>query len=205
MPEAEFFRPKTSQPEIKPPKYLCPMKGRLLTITVKQDIHKYITESLQSEIVKTERDSTLMNIIKPHLCLEAEAWELEPIPEGFVQLQIELPDLRQVYEARSGKKYYCDTLFRDHITEEGLKKVRNFFKRTYNDKFLTFLAGWVERQHFDNETSDEEKRIQVTSGIVAFFNNYHIDFDEKMIEARRKAWIRYQEKVENYKVSPAFN
>lgn len=181
------------------------MKGRLLTITVKQDIHKYITESLQSEIVKTERDSTLMNIIKPHLCLEAEAWELEPIPEGFVQLQIELPDLRQVYEARSGKKYYCDTLFRDHITEEGLKKVRNFFKRTYNDKFLTFLAGWVERQHFENETSDEEKRIQVTSGIVAFFNNYHIDFDEKMIEARRKAWIRYQEKVENYKVSPAFN
>ena len=142
------------------------MKGRILTITVKQDIHKYITESLQSDIVKTERDSTLMNIIKPYLCLDAEPWELEPIPDDYTKLQIELPDLRQVYEARSGKIYYCDTLFRDHITEEGLKKVRNYFKRNYNNKFLTVLAGWVERQHFDNENSEEEKRIQVTTGIV---------------------------------------
>lgn len=181
------------------------MKGRLLTITVKQDIHKYITESLQSEIVKTERDSTLMNIIKPYLCLEAEAWELEPIPEGFVQLQIELPDLRQVYEARSGKKYYCDTLFRDHITEEGLKKVRSYFKRTFNDKFLTFLAGWVEYQNVANETSENEKRVQITKGIVAFFNNYHITFNESMIEARRKAWIRYLEKLEENRVSAASN
>ena len=181
------------------------MKGRILTITVKQDIHKYITESLQSDIVKPERDSELITNIKPYLCLEPDEWESEPIQEGYTQLQIELPDLRQVYEARSGKMYYCDTLFRDHITEEGLKKVRSYFKRIYNDKFLTFLAGWVERQHFDNETAPEEKRIQVTSGIVAFFNNYHITFDEKMIEARRKAWIRYQEKLENNKVSAAFN
>lgn len=181
------------------------MKGRLLTITVKCEIHKYLTEPLQSNIVKTERNSELIDTIKPYLCLEPDEWELEPIQEGYTQLQIELPDLRKVYEARNGKMYYCDTLFRDHITYEGLKKVRNYFKRTYNDKFYTFLAGWVERQHYDNENAAEEKRIQVTSGIVAFFNNYHIDFNEKMIEARRKAWIRYLNKLENYKVSPAFN
>ena len=181
------------------------MKGRLLTITVKQDIHKYITESLQSEIVRPEKGSELMEVIKPHLCLEADPWELEPIPEGFVQLQIELPDLRQVYEARSGKMYYCDTLFRDHITEDGLKKVRNYFKRTFNNKFLTFLAGWVEYQNVANETAEEERRIQVTKGIVAFYNNYHITFDESMIEARRKAWIRHLEKLEKNKVSAASN
>ena len=96
-------------------------------------------------------------------------------------------------------------MFKYIMLYEGLKKVRNYFKRTYNDKFYTFLAGWVERQHYDNENAAEEKRIQVTSGIVAFFNNYHIDFNEKMIEARRKAWIRYLKKLENYKVSPAFN
>ena len=99
----------------------------------------------------------------------------------------------------------CDTRFRDHITLEGLKKVRSYFKRTYNDRFMTFLAGWVERQHFDNSNSEEERRIQVTSGIAAFFNNYHITFDERMIESRRKAWLRYQEKVEKNKKSPAMN
>lgn len=181
------------------------MKDRLLTITVKADIHKYLTESHQSEVIRLERNSELMDVIKPYLCLEPDEWEIQPVPEGFAKLQIMLPDLRQVYEARSGKMYYCDTLFRDHINETGLKKVRNYFKRTFNDKFLTFLAGWVERQHFDNENSDEERRIQVTSGIVAFYNNYHIAFDEKMIEARRKAWIRYVEKLEQNRVSAASN
>ena len=182
-------------------KYLCPMKDRILTITVKADLRKYLTESPQSDIIRPERDSELMTVIKPYLCLEPDEWETQPIPDGYAQLQIALPDLRKVYEARSGKVYYCDTLFRDHITEEGLKKVRSYFKRTYNDRFMTFLAGWVERQHFDNSNSEEERRIQVTSGIAAFFNNYHITFDERMIESRRKAWLRYQEKVEKNKKS----
>lgn len=181
------------------------MKDRLLTITVKDDIYKYITMPLQSDIVKLERDTTLMNIIKQHLCLEPDEWELEPIPEGFHKIQIELPDLRKVYEARNGRTYYCDTLFRDHITKAGLDKVRRFFKRSYHAEFCAYLTGWVERQHVDNETSETERRIQVTSGIVAFFNSYHIDFDEKMIEARRQAWIRYQKDVENYKKSPAIH
>ena len=181
------------------------MKDRLLTITVKEDIYKYITMPLQSDIVKLERDTTLMNIIKPHLCLEPDEWELEPIPEGYHKLQIELPDLRKVYEARNGKVYYCDTLFRDHITKEGLDKVRRFFKRSFHAEFNAYLTGWVEKQHVDNEKSETEKRIQVTEGIVAFFNSYHIDFDEKMIEARRQAWIRYNKDVEKYKKSPAIH
>ena len=181
------------------------MKDRILTITVKNDLHKYLTESHQSDIIRPERDSELMTVIKPYLCLESDEWELQPIPEGYVQLQIALPELRKVYEARNGKVYYCNTLFRDHITLEGLKKVRSYFKRTYNDRFMTFLAGWVERQHYDNSNTEEERRIQVTNGIAAFFNNYHITFDERMIESRRKAWLRYQEKLEKNKKSPVTN
>ena len=69
------------------------MKDRLLTITVKCEIHKYLTEPLQSNIVKTERNSELIDTIKPYLCLEPDEWESEPIQEGYTQLQIELPDL----------------------------------------------------------------------------------------------------------------
>ena len=178
------------------------MKGRYLTITVKEDLYKYLTESLQTDIIKPDRDSTLMNIIKPHLCLSPEDWESEPLRDDYRQIQIELPDLRQVYEASNGKVYYCDTLFRDHITQKGLLKVRRFLKSTYRFQFYTYLTAWVEKQHVDNESSDTEKRIQVTSGIVAFFNSYHINFTEKMVEAHRQAWIRYLKNLEKYKVSP---
>lgn len=181
------------------------MKGRNLTIIVKEDIYKYITQSLQRDVIVPERDSTLMNIIKPHLCLVPDEWESEPMRDDYRYLQVELPDLRQVYEARSGKVYYCDTLFRDHITRKGLVKVQRFLKRTYHAEFCAFLAGWVERQHIDNEIAEKERRIQVTNGIVAFLNNYHIDFDEKMVEAHRQAWIRYLKNVEKYKVSPVFH
>lgn len=178
------------------------MKGRYLTITVKEDLYKYLTQSLQSEIVKPGRDSTLMDIIKPHLCLVPDEWESQPMRDDYRKIQIELPDLRQVYESRSGKVYYCDTLFRDHITKKGLLKVRRFLKQTYHAQFYSYLTAWVERQHFDNESVEKEKRIQVTNGIVAFFNNYHIEFDEKMVEAYRQSWIRYLKNVEEYKVSP---
>ena len=52
------------------------MKGRYLTVTVKSHIKKFLVESLGSEIVKTDRDSTLLAIIKPHLTLESAVDEL---------------------------------------------------------------------------------------------------------------------------------
>lgn len=181
------------------------MKDRILTITVKEEIYRYVTQSLNSDVVKLERGSTLMYIIRPHLILEPDDWELEPIPDGFAQLNIELPVRSLTVEARSGKVYYCDTLFRDHLTKEGLVKVRSFMKKNYNDNFCTFMAGWVEHQYRVNEMAEKKRRIHVTDGITAFFNNYHIEFTEAMVEARRQAWKRYMDKVEKYDKSPILN
>lgn len=177
------------------------MKDRILTITVKEEIYRYITQSLNSDIVRLERGSALLYMIKPHLVLEPDGWELEPVEEGYATLGIELPVRSRTTESRSGKVYYCDTLFRDHLTLEGLVKVRSFMKKNYNEKFCTFMAGWVEHQYRINDLTERERRIQVTDGIVAFFNCYHIDFTEEMVQARRQAWKRYKEKVEKYEKS----
>ena len=178
------------------------MKDRILTITVKEEIYKFITQSLNSDVVRLERGSALLYMIKPHLALEPDEWELEPIEEGYATLGIELPVRSRTTEARSGKVYYCDTLFRDHLTKEGLVKVRSFMKKNYNDKFCTFMAGWVEHQYRVNDLTEKEKRIQVTDGITAFFDCYHIEFTDAMVEARRQAWKRYRNKVEKYEKSP---
>lgn len=177
------------------------MKDRIVTITVKEEIYKFITQSLKSDVVSLERGSALLYMIKPHLALEPDEWELEPIEEGYAQIAIELPVRSRTTEARSGKVYYCDTLFRNHLTFEGLVKVRSFMKKNYNEKFCTFMAGWVEHQYRVNDLTEKEKRIQVTDGITAFFDCYHIDFTEKMVQSRRQAWKRYRDKVEKYEKS----
>ena len=126
------------------------MKGRYLTVTVKSHIAQYIKESIGSSIVKPERDSTLLASIKPHLLLGSAVEEVTETPEGYEEIQIELPDLRQVYETRSGKVYYCDTMFRDHIDNRGLERVRNFFNRTFKAAFRTFMDGYTEFQNENN-------------------------------------------------------
>lgn len=175
------------------------MKGRYLTVTVKSHIKKFLVESLGSEIVKTDRDSTLLAIIKPHLTLESAVDEVEETPEGYEEIQIELPDLRQVYNAQSGKTYYCDTMFRDHIDRVGLEKVRNFFNRTYKAAFRTFMDGYTE---FQNETKSEDARIRVKMGVCAFFNQYHITYTDTMVSSLTRDWYRHQERNEKNRFTP---
>lgn len=171
-------------------------------MSVKSHIRKYITESLGSDIMKPERDSTLMAIIKPHLMLGSAVEEVAPLPEGYEELQIELPDLRQVYEARSGKTYYCDTMFRDHIDQRGLEKVRNFLNRTFKAAFRTFMDGYTESQNDSNTLNEVESRLRVKQGVMSFLLQYHIDPNEKLIGSLTRDWYRHQERNEKNRFSP---
>ena len=178
------------------------MKGRYLTVTVKSHIKKFLVESLGSEIVKTDRDSTLLAIIKPHLTLESAVDEVEETPEGYEEIQIELPDLRQVYESRSGKLYYCDTMFRDHIDRRGLERVRSFFNRTFKAAFRTFMDGYTESQNDSRALTETESRTRIKQGVVAFLLNYHITPDERLISSLTRDWYRHQDRNEKNRFSP---
>lgn len=178
------------------------MEGRFLTVTIKDNIKKFVTESLNSDYVPLERGSTLLYIIKPHLLLEPDGWELMEIEEGYSQLRIELPELRKEYDSRNDRVYYCNTLFRDHIDAKGLKKVRKFLYNTYKASFRTFMDGWIERQYAAESDSDKEVVEQVVEGVTSFLNQYHIPFTEKDVEALRQDWQRHKRKNENYRFSP---
>lgn len=172
-------------------------------MTVKAHIKKFLTQSLQSEIVKPERDSTLMAIIKPHLILESAVDETDPEPEGYEEIKIELPDLRQVYNSKTGRSYYCDTMFRDHIDNKGLEKVRNFFNRTFKAAYRTFMDGYIESQNDAyTDEGNEESRLRVKRGAVSFLMSYHIDPDERLITALTRDWYRHRERTEKNRFSP---
>ena len=178
------------------------MKGRYLTVTVKSHIKQYLVESLGTDVVKTERNSTLLAIIKPHLILESAVEEVEEIPDDYEKIQIELPDLRQVYSAVNGKVYYCDTMFRDHIDQLGLEKVRNFFSRTFKAAFRTFMDGYTESQNDINSLSEENRRLRVKQGVVSFLLQYHIEPKEKLVINLTRDWYRHQHRNEKNRFSP---
>ena len=179
------------------------MKERYLTVSVEQHIYRYITESMGCDVVKLERDSTLMAIIKPYLELSSGTDE-QPVPDKFMELKIELPELRRVYNSRTGSCYYCDTLFRNVLTEKGMVKVRRFLGRTFKNSFRTFMDGYTEKQYDDMSTgkAGAGKRIKVKQGVVAFLLNYHIDFDETLINALTRDWYRHTDRNENNRFSP---
>ncbi len=178
------------------------MKGRYVTVFVKNHIRKYIMESLGSDTIKLERDSTLMAIIKPYLSLEADEWETDTPPEGFGQLYIELPKLNKELEESTGRVYWCDTLFRDHLQDKGLKKVQNFLSRNFKAAFRSFMDGYTEAQNDSASDEYDEYRIKVKHGVVAFLIQYHIDFDECLVSSLTRDWHRHRLKNEKYRYSP---
>ena len=168
-------------------------------MSVKSYIKKYLTESLNTEIIKPERGSTLLSIIKPHLILVSAMEKEEEIPAGYEEIQIELPDLRQVYEASSGKVYYCETLFRNRIDSIGLAKVRTFFTRTFKAAFHTFMDGYIEYQ---NEFKSKEEGLVVKQGVCSFLNQYHITYDNKLADNLTRDWYRHRDRNEKNRFSP---
>ncbi len=168
-------------------------------MNVKPHIRQYIQQSFGSDIVPLRRGRTLTYLIIPHLRLEPETDEEQPAPEGYEQIKIELPDLRKVYEASTGKVYYCETLYRDCITPDGEAKVRSFLSNTFKHAFRIFMDGWIEHQEQDRDVDD---RLEVKSGVVAFLENYHIDIDEKLITSLTRDWYRHRDENEQYEFSP---
>lgn len=170
---------------------------------IEDEYYAYITASLNSSVVKPERGSVLMSIIAPHLELSSHKDDPPEVPEGFSVLKIELPDLRLVYNAKAGKAYYCDTMFRDRLSENGAMKVRQFFKRTFKNAYRTFMDGYTESQRDDqSQAAAYTAMLRVKSGTVAFLLQYHIDIDEKLITRLTRDWYRHTERNERNRFSP---
>ena len=173
---------------------------RIVTVSVETYLYKFITESLDCEVVRLERDSTLLAIMRQHLELESQTAETDDVPEGYCELKIQLPELRKVYNNRTKQIIYCNTLFRTRLSDKGVKRVRNFFKRTFKNSLHTFIDGYTESQN-DSKTHDNEK-TKVKQGVTAFLLQYHIDFDEKLIRSLVRDWYRHVEKNEKNRFTP---
>lgn len=177
---------------------------RTIVIPVESHIYSYITQSRQSEIITLERDSTLLAIMKPYLELKPVSEdECEPT-EGYKMLTIVLPELRQVYNQKSKKVMYCNTLFRDHLSPKGVIRVNKYFKDNFKDKFRTAIDIYVEKQYDDMMDSGEKHRIKLEKGITSFLCQYHIEPTRKLIKSLARDWQRHRDRNDEYRYTPVF-
>lgn len=178
------------------------MEGNRLMIRVKHHIAQYLRDSIQSDVIKVDKGRAMMTMIKPYLTLEPDEWEQEPLPEGMDEIFIELPKLNQEWEEENGVIYWCNELFRDHLSKRGLDILRNFFNKNFRAAYRSFMDGYTESQQDATSLDESEARLKVKRGAAAFLCQYHIDLDEKLIRAMVRDWYRHTERNEQNRYSP---
>ncbi len=172
------------------------MEGLYVKAHVGHKLRQYLLNSYQKGIVTPPRDSTLINLIKPHLELKAED---EEFPEDEIIL-IELPlNSEVVYHQGNKKVYFCNTLWRNTLSELGHKRVKQFFENYFKHGFRIYMDGYYEAQNLCRE---DNSRMKVKEGVVQYLMQYHIDFDEKLVSALTRDWWRHRDLNENYQFSP---
>lgn len=163
---------------------------------VGKKLKTYLENSYSDGVVRPPKRSNLIGIVKQNLELGNEDDEL---PDDECVL-IELPKINGlVYRQSDGKVYICNTLWRHRLSELGHDQVRSFFANNFKHAFHVFMDGFLEGQHI---SKPEDKRLKVKDGVVAFFNQYHIKFDELMISSMTRDWFRHNDRNERGKESP---
>lgn len=174
------------------------MEGYYVRAHVGKKIRQYIVCSYGSDTIPLRRDSMLTAIIKPHLSLSPKGF-MDDFPDDEI-VRIEIPAMRsKVFNYEKGKSYYCDTIWRDTLSNLGHKKVYEFFNKNLRNAFFIFMDGYTEAQYLND---NDKCYLKIKEGIGSFFNQYHIDFNEKMIAAYARSWYRHREENERNKVSP---
>lgn len=175
------------------------MEGLYVKAKVGKKLKKWLEDSYQDGVVHPASGSVLVFLMIPYLELCPKD-EVEDLPEDETVL-IELPLKRdeKVYCKSTHKVYYCNTLWRNRLSEKGHKRVKGFFEANFRKAFHTFMDGYTEGQY---ETKDDNTRLKVKQGVSAFLNQYHIEFDERMVNSMTRDWWRHVDKNENNRISP---
>jgi hypothetical protein len=172
------------------------MEGLYVKAHVGKKLRQYLLNSYQNGIITPPRDSALIGIIKPHLELSSEEIEF---PDDEIIL-IELPvNSEPVYHHGNKKVYFCNTLWRNTLSELGHRRVKQFFENFFKHAFRIYMDGYYEAQGLYKL---DDARMKVKDGVVQYLMQYHIDFDEKLISALTRDWWRHRDLNENYKFSP---
>lgn len=175
------------------------MEGLYVKARVGKKLKKWLEDSYQDTIVHPLRGSVLVMLMIPYLELRPKDY-VDDLPEDeTVQIELPLKRNEKVYCQSTGKVYYCDTIWRSCLSEKGHKKVKRFFETTFRKAFHTFMDGHIEGQH---EKMSEKERLEVKTAVCSFLNQYHIEYDEKMISSMTRDWWRHVEENEKNRISP---
>lgn len=172
------------------------MEGLYVKARVGKKLKSFLENSFQNGIIVPPQNSNFILFIKPYLELSPDE-EILPDDETVT---IELPNNKEkVYNYQGKKVYVCATLWRNHLSAVGHRRVKSFFENLLRHTFRVYMDSYVEWQRTNDINGS---RIKVKEGVVQFLMQYHIDFDERMVSSMVRDWWRHNDKNEKYNFSP---
>lgn len=181
-------------------------KGTYVEIHVGERLKKYIEEcysrrgELVDGMVVPKKGSSVYDILRPYLELHPRDDDPGFLPEETVRIWLPFERCHKVHNHLTGKVYYCDTFWRNWLTEQGHAKMRRLFDNNFRFFLYAHLDGYTSGQREVNA----ECRAKVKKGLYEFCDNFHFTPTHRDEMKLLRAYYRYLDNREECRMSPFF-
>lgn len=178
------------------------MKGLNVEVNVGPVLKQYVEHCLGMDVVEVGNGWILTDIIIPYLELRPykqldlfdDRLAIKDEKDSVIKIQMPLIS-RDVYNWKSRKVIKLNGYYRTEVSAEGQAMVRRHLKKIMRQAFRTYMDGYTAAW-------EELDKKRIKSGIINFFLEYEISFEEKDISAYARDWLRYRNKKYDGRISP---
>ena len=159
-------------------------------VKVSRAIREYILSINEgSDIVVPEKHSLLWGLVKMHLDLVPAGYIPVPLKpqDDFIRISLRKSRRTKSYSIPKNGVLAINTLFRNHLTEEGQKAIANYLVRSFKQVFRSYMAGALSNN----------PDLQIKEAILEFCEDHNICMDNITYAALRKDWFRYRKRCVN--------
>ena len=156
-------------------------------VKVSRAIREYILSINEgSDIVVPDKRSLLWGLVKMHLDLVPVGYIPVPLKaqDDFIRISLLKSRRTKSYSIPKNRVLEVNTLFRNHLTEDGQKAIADYLSRSFKQVFRAYMAGALSNN----------PELQIKDAILEFCSDHNISMDDITYSALRKDWFRYRKR-----------
>ncbi len=138
------------------------------------------------DVIYPKKGSLLWSLMKLHLDVVPKSYKPVPPSERQDYIRIALHKSRRTksYNVNTGRVMEINTLFRNHLGEEGQKAVATHLSRGFKQTFRAYMGGALSNN----------QELTVHDAVYEFCRDYGITMDSITYEMLRKDWYRFSKR-----------
>ncbi len=164
-------------------------KEDIMTVDVRvsKPLREYVLSvNAGSDIIRPERGSLLWGLIKLHLDLVPKVYRPVPPEERDRYIRIALYKVRRTrsYNVNTSRNMEINTLFRNHLNEEGQRAVASHIASGFKQTFRAYMGGAL----------GNNPELTIHDAVYEFCSDYNISMDSITYDMLRKDWYRFKKR-----------